>query len=374
MSIELKDNYTVKYLLEEIRLLPKEYSLFKFLYNNKNQVFSRESILNAVWTTTDPNDRTVDEHIRRLRKNLKKWDFISINTIRNIGYQLTITDRSSMNPLSQDKDFQSASDQIFRKYISYGQAKGLRTLVQTQESLGIEQELKKEIYILFVEGKFQRIIDDNDIPFWEKAFYLLHIFSLIQFDVKQTYEYYQILINHNKLDLHYRKELQRFGIITPLIFLNNYDLAQRTILETKALFNVSKNQHLELYLKINELMLYLATNNKEKVFSLLDKLDSSFSQNSFNREYGRYNIIKGIALLFYGKEDSNAFIDKGLHVLRDAEYVPSYIQGVHNILTFCKMNGMNKLESYVQLWNNLEVQYHFIELQKKIKKVFDHNI
>ena len=47
--------YKVTYRSEEIIFLPREYQLFKFLYQNPSRIFSREELLDAVWPMEESN-------------------------------------------------------------------------------------------------------------------------------------------------------------------------------------------------------------------------------------------------------------------------------------------------------------------------------
>jgi len=69
-----------------------EYKLLKFFIENKNKVFSRDQILSAVWgDDAFLSDRTVDVHILRLRKILKKQKLDDmIVTVRGAGYRFTV--------------------------------------------------------------------------------------------------------------------------------------------------------------------------------------------------------------------------------------------------------------------------------------------
>lgn len=58
---------------EEIFLAPKEYDLLLFLAKSPDRVFSREDLLKYVWNYDFYSEvRTVDTHIKRLRKKIKK--------------------------------------------------------------------------------------------------------------------------------------------------------------------------------------------------------------------------------------------------------------------------------------------------------------
>lgn len=76
---------------QEVHLSPTEFSLLRYLLEHPGRVFSREQLLDAVWGHDIYVElRTVDVHIRRLRKGLdydgKQPDII--RTVRSAGYAL----------------------------------------------------------------------------------------------------------------------------------------------------------------------------------------------------------------------------------------------------------------------------------------------
>lgn len=78
--------YTVEYKGKSQQLPRKEFELLYHLAKNKNRIFSREQILNAVWgNDVIVGDRTVDVHIRKLRD---KFYQDLIVTARGVGYKL----------------------------------------------------------------------------------------------------------------------------------------------------------------------------------------------------------------------------------------------------------------------------------------------
>lgn len=83
-------NRTAKKVLvdgKEIELTIKEYDLLNFLTKNKNVMFSREQILDKVWGIDFfGTDRTVDTHIKSLRKKIGKYRN-HIITLRGAGYR-----------------------------------------------------------------------------------------------------------------------------------------------------------------------------------------------------------------------------------------------------------------------------------------------
>lgn len=77
-----------------IHLGPTEYRLLKFFLEHQGRVFSREQLLDAVWghdVYVEP--RTVDVHIRRLRKALNApGERDLVRTVRSAGYALDVED------------------------------------------------------------------------------------------------------------------------------------------------------------------------------------------------------------------------------------------------------------------------------------------
>jgi DNA-binding response OmpR family regulator len=73
---------------KQVSLTFKEYELLKFLTSHPGRVFTRDTLLNQVWSEDYfGGDRTVDVHIRRLRSKIEDPDHVYIETVRNIGYR-----------------------------------------------------------------------------------------------------------------------------------------------------------------------------------------------------------------------------------------------------------------------------------------------
>lgn len=96
------DKYVVKDLLidvlghevsinnNKIELTPKEFELLVYLIKNKNIALSRENILAEVWDGEFyGDDRTVDTHIKMLRKDLGEYQS-HIVTVRGMGYKFEV--------------------------------------------------------------------------------------------------------------------------------------------------------------------------------------------------------------------------------------------------------------------------------------------
>lgn len=83
----------------EIHLGPTEFRLLRYLMEHPGRVFSREQLLDAVWGSDVYVElRTVDVHIRRLRKALNSDGGPDIvRTVRSAGYALDETLNPSGN-------------------------------------------------------------------------------------------------------------------------------------------------------------------------------------------------------------------------------------------------------------------------------------
>jgi two-component system phosphate regulon response regulator PhoB len=70
---------------------PTEYKILQFFLENKDRVFSRSQLLDSVWgQQTVIEERTVDVHIRRLRKVLSEVGAENqVHTVRGAGYRLS---------------------------------------------------------------------------------------------------------------------------------------------------------------------------------------------------------------------------------------------------------------------------------------------
>ncbi len=73
---------------KEIKLTPKEFELFIYLYENQNKALKREKIFERIWNNEELDTTTLTLHIQRIRKKLDLKD--EIKTIHGIGYILQI--------------------------------------------------------------------------------------------------------------------------------------------------------------------------------------------------------------------------------------------------------------------------------------------
>ena len=92
LSISLAQ-YEVLYNGNVIDMPPKELEVLHFLASHKNQVFTREQLLEQVWDFDFFGDsRTLDVHIKRLREKLQGCEEYGwqIRTVWGVGYKFEV--------------------------------------------------------------------------------------------------------------------------------------------------------------------------------------------------------------------------------------------------------------------------------------------
>ena len=74
----------------EVSLGPTEYRLLKFFMMHPERVFSRSQVLDRIWSGVYVEERTVDVHIRRLRRVLEEHGCEHyVETVRGAGYRFS---------------------------------------------------------------------------------------------------------------------------------------------------------------------------------------------------------------------------------------------------------------------------------------------
>ncbi|PLY17057.1 MAG: phosphate regulon transcriptional regulatory protein PhoB [Sedimenticola sp.] len=84
-------SYRVSVQGSEVDLGPTEFRLLHFFMTHRDKVYSRSRLLDTVWgTNVFIEERTVDVHIRRLRKALEPFGVESlVQTVRGAGYRFS---------------------------------------------------------------------------------------------------------------------------------------------------------------------------------------------------------------------------------------------------------------------------------------------
>ncbi len=95
-EINLVINYKGKSIVYNginINLAPKEFELFTFLAQNQETAFTRKELMEQVWGENHSKEmRTIDEHIKRIRRKLKNngMENTPLKTVWGTGYKFEI--------------------------------------------------------------------------------------------------------------------------------------------------------------------------------------------------------------------------------------------------------------------------------------------
>ena len=85
-----KDDFKLMINDKEAELTHKEYELLVLLVQNVNNAVTREELVNSVWESSISSfDRTLDTHIKSLRKKILEYSD-NIITIRRVGYRFEV--------------------------------------------------------------------------------------------------------------------------------------------------------------------------------------------------------------------------------------------------------------------------------------------
>ncbi|WP_167568919.1 winged helix-turn-helix domain-containing protein [Brevibacillus migulae] len=368
------EEFTVQCNGESVTLLPKEYALFEYLFTHANQTFSRVQLLDSVWSMEEPTDRTVDDHIYRLRKKLMPWEsWIRIDTIRGYGYKLAVkVSPPPVAPLLYDPETNAYLEKLIGKYHGYGMGAALQTLAANQSVLGLKIPPFYEVYTRFVSGDFHWIAQTDSLTFWEKSCYLLNLYTQIQFDAEQALYYWQQAAKSKHLfPEEWQKEVE----------LNMFTLYMETerIEEGRALHESIRelvfgmdSPSFRLFWYVHRLYLAILTHDRPLAEDTIASTERLLQEHPVQRELGLYTIAKGL-WKYHQQEQNEArhFLGEGVRILQQTQFVPHLLTGIHHILHYLRKYRLDDetLRTYEKLWRNLQEKYNLPQLEQIITSI-----
>jgi len=85
------DALTIKTNEGDFEMPPKEFYLLFKLLSNPNKIFTRQELMDEIWgMDSEVDDRTVDSHIKKIRRKFEGCVDFEIITIRGLGYKSKI--------------------------------------------------------------------------------------------------------------------------------------------------------------------------------------------------------------------------------------------------------------------------------------------
>jgi DNA-binding winged helix-turn-helix (wHTH) protein len=371
--IFLPEQLSIQYGREIIELLPKEYALFHYLYLHSNRLCTREQLLNAVWPMEYPTDRTIDDHIYRLRKKLKQLDyFLSIETIHGKGYRLLYTPSVS-NPLVNDEDTKNSYTMLLNKYHLFGQGEAMQLLAAHQSILGVHLDEEKQLFLEFINGNFPFFLT-SDLPFPKRAFYLIGIYWNIQLDSTKALAYAEKALARRILPKAWHEDT-KFSRISLYIEIGELEQAERLLKSYETYVIKPEMKGFQLFFHNKELLLAIVTGQNDKVTEKIKQIEMLLTSFPYLREQGIFLVLKGLWLLCQEQaSQAETSIQEGLRTLRNSHFFPHLIYGIKLLrqFSFLLPESMAKQKKKLhQLWEEISTIHNLPELVPLLVRQLD---
>ncbi|WP_081752131.1 winged helix-turn-helix domain-containing protein [Paenibacillus sp. 1-18] len=343
---------------EQVILLAKEFALLRFLYDNRNQVFTRGQLLDRVWPLEYPVERTVDDHIYRLRKKLKSWNVFRIHTVRGYGYSLTLTDVQRPNhPSLYDQEVRDAVHGLFRKYQLLGQGNSIVALAAQQEQMGFELSPFYQMYTRFVQADILWFLEQEDFDPRDRIYWMLLLYTGTAGVTDQKLDLCEQVLSSGLLSKEQERELRILNILEAYVENGQPERAQEGLPLAFAVMERDDLDKFVMPVALMEMYMHLVANHMEKAAELSDRLEGMLSKAPYLRELGRYRLMRGLMLLRTGDvENAERLMDEGLDTLDMAKQELLKIKAVCQIRGFLKLCGTYPMleEKYAARYERLD--------------------
>lgn len=340
MYLELHENeYKLNAEGVTIELLPKEFALFQFLYRNRGIVFSRDQLLEKVWPLEYPVERTVDDHVYRLRKKLAVLKRLELKTVRGIGYSLCVQDYTAMNlvnPTTKDAELHETMMEVLGKYHRYGQGYSMLTLARQQDILGYEMDPFYSVCIHFVQGDLEWLLNTDKVGLDIRLYWLL-LFYMYSGDPKTKLSFCEHILESNILSASQHKELEILNILDLYTLAGETNKALERLKLTHEVIAEPGYEYFIPVTAITEMFVHIVDGAPDEELEMKAKgIDELLLANPFLREIGSYNVVKGLwNLRRKAWKEAESLLDEGLQVLVMSGFVPMILCALHRIVCYC---------------------------------------
>lgn len=363
-----------------IPLLPKEFNLLAFLLQNPGRVFARDQLLDAVWADEAPVDRTVDDHVYRLRKKLRSLQAsgessIAIETVRSKGYRLVIVGESRnvgaiSNPMLQSPEYKEQIRNMFDQYVLYGHGSALRTLANQPEVFGVDADIELYLRAQFQAGNFRAVVESR-YPFTMKLFWLLSLYRSIHANHRQALKYLDAAVSAYLLPTEQHLEIQCFHIPGLHLQIGNLERAKQMIADA---IMTTETMDLEGYrpaIRMLEVMCALYQRRLADVRSGLDRVEELLVQYPWQREAAHHQIVEGLYELITGNPvTGRRLVLTGIDRLEQIG-IPGHliirVQEQLHFVTHVAQDAPLQRELQVR-WKALAQQYEFDSIERTIER------
>jgi len=341
---------------ETVRLLPKEFLLLETLYRHVGKTLSREQLLDAVWALESPTDRTVDDHVYRLRRKLMAWrGAYEIKTIRGAGYRMEAARasgaESKANPLLADPAHADRMRELLDANLLYGNGDALLALASRPDVFGFELDEPLRSFVPFLEGRFRLYVTD-ELPYGDRVFFLLHLFHLMK--PRESRPYVEAALRRRVMPDVWHTEIELYNIIFMLMDWGETEAASETLEKLWPEAVNGEYGNLLPYLANLRLELCLVRRDWEAAAREVERIGKLLRDYPFRREEGRFEVLSGLALYRDKPQAGVARIDAGLATLRGTRFVPHLAGALDSLLRFADAQGNAALlQRYRPEWDRL---------------------
>ncbi|KEO84499.1 winged helix-turn-helix domain-containing protein [Tumebacillus flagellatus] len=371
------DGLSVSYKGLTIALLPKEYALLDFLYQNRGHAFTREELLDRVWPLETPVDRTVDDHVYRLRKKLKPCaEVVSLDTVRSIGYRLTVKDVRplTMMPSQTDAELNEYAQKMLSKYHLFGQGDALMMMYQQQKVLGIEIDPFYEVYIRFISGDFFWLVESEHVPIEHRLYLLLVLFAVAQDDTQEALDFIERALATDLLPEKNRTELYILDMLFAMMMTGRVDevLERFTTVTYPLIEEKGWQEGFLMPTMLAESAAFFLAGQYEKMEGNLNRVEKMIQEAPYLRETGFYRLARGVWEIHNGRKAAGkATLEEGLDILRQSKFVPQYLFHLRKVVYFfeVQLDEPELCREYQGLWKDACKQYRLEEVAVKIREV-----
>lgn len=325
-----------------VKLLPKEFALLQFLYRNRGRSFSREQLLDKVWPLEYPVERTVDDHIYRLRKKLDSFAGLEIKTIRGMGYSLAVQNSKNAGeatPTTQDLELHKTMRDVFEKYHQYGQGRSMLTLARQQDVLGYKLDPFYSVYVRFVQGDLEWLLTTKEVPLNERLYSLL-LFYIFTGNPKQKLALCEQVLEKKLLSPAQHREMEILNILDLYTLAGEPDKALERLKVSHAVMTEPDYENFIPQMAITEMFVHLVAGAEEhELEKMAEAIEAGILfTKPFLREMGSYKVVKGLWVLRrQAWREAENLLDEGLQVLGMSGFVPLRLHALHRITHYCAL-------------------------------------
>ncbi|WP_162848484.1 winged helix-turn-helix domain-containing protein [Paenibacillus nanensis] len=373
------DTGKVAYAGESVQLLPKEFALFQFLYEHAGRSFTRERLLDAVWPLEEPTDRTVDDHIYRIRKKVARWShLLRIETVRGQGYKLIrLTPKLQARPLLHDEQFAADVNRMMNKYHGLGMGAAMQLLAEHRDILSLPVDPYYDAYLHFVRGDLDWLLTTDSLDLWKKLTYAVFVYEAAQPGDQTVRRYYEGLIARGHLlEWSWLCDL-RLGAIHHDIGAGRLEEAQRGLEAIREEIAELQSPSFTSVFLIAEMMLRMEQNRLGEAEAKLRECEALLAQHPIQRERGAFLVAKGMLLYRQGAHTAARHtVEEGVETTRETHFIPHLLVNLRRALLFLHSHSCD--EAYAQRlqrqWEQLALQFRLDELQVKAGRLLERHL